>query len=118
MEHQKSSYTCVRIIDDSMDNEFPSAALASFVLNASLPFPSCLNAYHLTPLLIFLVLYQLAVFCTLNSRYTAQKPPHQCLADEDAFVFCCFFVCTTVNLSPENCLAKCEQGSLKANRKF
>ena len=53
-EHQKSSYTCVRIIDDSMDNEFLSAARVAFVLNAHKPFPSYLNAYYPTPLLIFL----------------------------------------------------------------
>ena len=73
MEHQKSSYTCVRIIDDSMDNEFLSAARVAFVLNAHKPFPSYLNAYYPTPLLIFLVLYQSTVFCTLNWQYTAQK---------------------------------------------
>ena len=66
MEHQKSSYTCVRIIDDSMDNEFPSAVLAAFVLNAHIPFPSYLNAYYPTPLLIFSCI--IPIDCLLHSK--------------------------------------------------
>lgn len=66
MEHQKSSYTCVRIIDDSMDNEFLSAARVAFVLNAHKPFPSYLNAYYQTPLLIFL--YYTPIDCLLHSK--------------------------------------------------